>query len=630
MKSNNRTAVTGPNLLISSAQCRRTRLAICLLIFFTAFGVRLLSWHDTRLEVGKVQTAVTADYQRVAQLLRQGGIASFLSSSSPLSDLNTLGHPPGYSILMSVFGSTTAIQFVQIICDAFAAVMIFLIVAELLPFSAAFIAGMLAAFSPQFAWNSVLLLPDSLAVLPILLAVYCLARTARKPRLATFIIAGALVGVSCWLRANAMLLTFFLAAAVLLFAKCPTNFSLSLTRERDKLKFVGQHTRFALAVIFGTLLIVLPLTIRNAIVWHRFIPLSLGAGQTLLEGIADYDPQGKFGIPNTDVGIMKQEAEQSQRPDYYGTLFNPDGVERERARLSRGFSVIRSHPLWFSGVMAWRAASMLRLERSRLVSTEPPVSHLVGAIDSLKPVWIRTPAELSFSGVGLSPMAKVSYEPSSGRLTLVGDDSRYGDQFSSNLVNVNKNNDYVFTAPISIERGRMRISVVQSGGKVYSSTIVETIENTNAEAQPTNLVQLPFVANSNQQVQVVFSNEASNPPNPLVRVGPIKLFELGPARWLWTRYPRLLVHGLQKIFLTAVILPLAIIGLGLLIIRKHSRALIILTVVPIYFFCVQSIVHTEYRYVLAVDYFLFALAAVALGWVGNLVIAKVAQIRRAT
>ena len=176
MKSSKTTAVTAPDLTIRNSHSRRTRFGICLLIFLTAFGVRILSWHDTRLEVGKVQTAVTAGYQRVAQLLREGGIASFLSSSSPLSDPNTLGHPPGYSILMagvfSLFGeSNSAIQFVQIVCDTVAALMIFLIVAELMPFSAAVIAGTLAAFSPQFAWNSVLLLPDSLAVLPILLAV---------------------------------------------------------------------------------------------------------------------------------------------------------------------------------------------------------------------------------------------------------------------------------------------------------------------------------------------------------------------------------------------------------------------------------------------------------------------------
>src|SRR3977135_2554876 len=130
MKSKNTTTATRPSLSIRNFHSRRT--GICLLIFLTAFGVRLLSWHDTRLEVGKVQTSVSRDYQHVAELLRQGGFASFLSSSSPLSDLTTLGHPPGYSILIaaifSVFGeSNTAVQFVQIVCDALAAVMIFLI-----------------------------------------------------------------------------------------------------------------------------------------------------------------------------------------------------------------------------------------------------------------------------------------------------------------------------------------------------------------------------------------------------------------------------------------------------------------------------------------------------------------------
>ena len=320
----------------------RSRGAIAVVIFLLAFGVRVLSWHDTRLEVGKVQTAVAADYQRVAGLLRTGGLRSFFSSSSPLADLNNLGHPPGYSFLIasiySLRQSETAVQFAQILGDALSVVLIFLIVSELLPLSAGVMAGLLAAFSPQLAWNSVLLLPDSISVLPILLAIYLLAHSLKKPRAINFLIVGALIGLSCWLRANAMLLALFVAAAVLVSR--PANFSLSLPRERDKLKFVGQRWRYALAVVCGTLLIVLPLTIRNAIVFHRFIPLSLGAGQTLLEGIADYDPQGKFGVPPTDVGIMKQEAELYQRPDYYGTLFNPDGVERERARLARGFAII--------------------------------------------------------------------------------------------------------------------------------------------------------------------------------------------------------------------------------------------------------------------------------------------------
>src|SRR5207237_7954013 len=91
--------------VICRSPWRHARVAICLLIFLLAFGVRLLSWHDTRLEVGKVQTGVTADYKRVAELLREGGVASFLSSSSRLSDLSTLGHPPGSSILLALIHS---------------------------------------------------------------------------------------------------------------------------------------------------------------------------------------------------------------------------------------------------------------------------------------------------------------------------------------------------------------------------------------------------------------------------------------------------------------------------------------------------------------------------------------------
>ena len=85
-----------------------------------------------------------------------------------------------------------------------------------------------------------------------------------------------------------------------------------------------------------------PLTIRNAVVFGEFIPVSLGAGQTLIEGIADYDTDGTLGLPQTDVELIRGEAETYQRPDYANSLFTPDGPARDRARLRRGFSVIRA------------------------------------------------------------------------------------------------------------------------------------------------------------------------------------------------------------------------------------------------------------------------------------------------
>lgn len=600
----------------------RTRLAVSAVIFLLAFGVRILSWHDTRLEVGKVQTAVTADYQRVAELLRAGGVRSFFSASSPLADLNNLGHPPGYSILIatvrSVFGSSdAAVQFTQITSDALAAVMIFLIVAELLSLSAGAVAGILSAFSPQFAWNSVLLLPDSISVLPILLAIYLIARAIKKPRLFIFLAAGALIGLSCWFRANAMLLTFFVALAVLLLLRSPTNFSLSRYRANDKLKFVGRNWRFAAAVICGTLLVVLPLTLRNAIVFRRFIPTSLGAGQTFLEGIADYDHEGRFGIPQTDMGILKQEAEIYQRPDYYDTLFHPDGVERERARLRRGFGVIRSHPFWFAGVMAKRASSMVRLERARLISTQPAVSHTFDS--NAQPSSVIDVYELVKQLAPSSAKTTVDFNSVPSVLDIVLDNSRYGVQATWPLT-VQPDTDYVLRTAIKVESGRMRISIVGANNKILSTAVVDALESTKPEDQPFIPVQLSFVADA--QPRVVISNEASDRLASKIKISRIELFDLGPARFLWTRYPRFIVYGIQKLFLTAVMLPLAIIGIGVLIFRKQTKALIVLSVVPLYFFTVQSVFHTEYRYVLAVTWFLFAFVGVGVTFGAQFIIPK--------
>src|ERR1051325_2725546 len=123
-----------------------SRLAICILIFLLAFSVRVLTWHDTRLEVGKVQTLVTADYWRIAELFERAGVRGFFSSSSALADLNNLGHPPGYSILIALIhslfgGSQSSVQFAQIIFDAAGAVIISLLVAEFFSSAAATLAG---------------------------------------------------------------------------------------------------------------------------------------------------------------------------------------------------------------------------------------------------------------------------------------------------------------------------------------------------------------------------------------------------------------------------------------------------------------------------------------------------------
>jgi hypothetical protein len=67
-------------------------------------------------------------------------------------------------------------------------------------------------------------------------------------------------------------------------------------------------------------------------------------------------------------------------------------------------------------------------------------------------------------------------------------------------------------------------------------------------------------------------------------------------------------------------LPLALLGAAILVKRRSWKSLILLLSVPAYYFCFQSMLHTEYRYVLAIHYFLFVLVAAAVYEIGRAVL----------
>jgi hypothetical protein len=567
-------------------------------LFIIAFAVRLLTWQDNRFEVKKLETYVTDEYRTGARQLASGDFKAYASN------LNHLSHPPGYSILLAllikVWGdSDSLIQFTQMIPDSAAAVIVFLLVYEMLPLGAAIIAGLLAALSPQFAYYSVVLLPDSLSVLPIILAVYFLVRASKRPRQLTIISAGVCVGISCWMRANALLLAPFLVAVIpILFRR-------------------GQRLRFSAALVAATLVVISPLTIRNYLLYRHFIPLSLGAGQKLLEGIAEYDKEGRFGIPKTDLGIVRQEAEVYSRPDYAQSLFGADGIARDRMRVARGLAVIRAHPAWYLGVMFRRAGTFFRLARVPIASRYPPVTHSLDATERSQPVWSRSPGALIDEGAVASTQARGTLSGDGQTLKLVGDDSKSGDQVATAPVAVRRNSDYVFSFPLQLQEGRMFVSVTDADtGDVLVSTVIDLVEGAPPQEQPLNLLKISFVSGTASRVQLKLSNGASTPIRPTANIGRTDLFELGPANYLGTRFPRFLVRTVQRFYLTAWVLPLAIIGLVLLAHRRQSRIIAVLLVVPVYYCCVESALHTERRYVFVIQYFLLMLAAAALFWIG--------------
>lgn len=548
----------------------RKRFVIICGLFVLALGVRFLTWQDNSRDIGKVQTSVTDGYKDSARQLARGDLRLFVS------DINHMGHPPGYSILLAAifktFGeSDTAIQFVQIVFDAVVVVLFFLIAFEFLPFAAAVICGVLAAISPQFAYFSVVLLPDSLVVPPILLAIWFLIPVQKKPRLTNFAIAGALIGLSCWLRANALLLPVFLALLTPLFVQR------------------GKRLPAAAALLAGALLVIAPVTIKNAIVFHRFIPLSLGAGQTFLEGIADYDEAQRFNIPNTDLGLMRQEAEWSGNPEYAGLLFGRDGIERDRLRIKRGLAVVRSHPFWFAGVVARRGLASTRLDPIPVLNRESPVSYPIP-----------------------------SFSVNEQLLPLETQHDNYGTLHVSETLNVKTDTDCVVYVPVKLERGRLQIKITDEKQKaVLASTNVDLVEGVPASEQPVHNLTVPFVSANHSQVRLGIANFAARDSSALI--GKSRLVELGPSSNQWLRYVRQPLGFVQRFFKTAWVLPFVVIGLVLMVRKRDWQSLAILLAVPAYYLVVQSTLHTERRYVYVIHFFFLILASAALWKIATVV-----------
>jgi len=201
-------------------------------------------------------------------------------------------------------------------------------------------------------------------------------------------------------------------------------------------------------------------------------------------------------------------------------------------------------------------------------------------------------------------------------LRLAGDDSKWGDQLVSPPIVVRGGVDYLIEVPLKLEQGRVLVQVKATGrgDGALASMIVDPLESFAAdEEQPVALVRLPFASGQGGEVRVAISNAAAREGRRTVlHLGEMKLSALGKSASEWTRYPRLLVAGLQWFWKTVWLLPLAIIGLWLLVRARRWPALILLLAVPAYYMCVQSALHTEYRYVLALYYFLFVFVAIAL------------------
>lgn len=616
-------------------------VAICAAIFFIALTVRLLHWQDSSVELAlknSIMHTMGSIYDDEAhRILNEGGV---LIPDTPVESGNAwmIVHPPGYSILMAglfkLFGeSGSLMRLVRVIFSSAGAVLIFFIAAELFPRGVAVIAGLMAALSPHLAYYSLWHSPDSLAPLPILLAVFFLIRAWKRPRLRTVLAAGLMIGLSCWLRSNALLLAPFLTVAMLLLF------------ER------GKRLRYAAAAILATVAIIAPITIRNWVLYRSFIPLSIGAGITMIEGIAEYDTENRFNLPVMDIDVQLEEARRFNRPDYRNNPFSPDGVERDRDRLNRAAGIIRENPGWFFKVMLHRMRFMLRYNDfdpqdrpfnttiAPTVAASPNFRHALTDATEMEPVQIFNPADLLATGETVASEAKAELANKDMLLDIRADNSEKGDQFRSAPIHVEENTDYLLRIPV--RRGARRAAVKVKGVDPRITLVwvgaPAPKKNKKAERdavgdfddeQPPTVLQLPFASGDLNEVRLVLSSDGPPVNEHLVQVGEARLFELGPTGYCWTRAPRAIIRGIQKnFFKTNLMLSLIAIGILLLALARRRGELLILLAVPVYYLLAQSFFHTEYRYILAMHYFLFVIAAATLYVAGKAAWQAALQIR---
>ncbi len=327
-------------------------LSAFLSIFVLAVIVRLLTAYfvGTHLnDAGWFPYGIYNIFDQQANAILSGSAPAFWIGDP--SQTNAAIYPPGYSLwLAMIYGisgirSAHVVQIIQTILDSVSVLLIVVTGANAFKWSVGVAAGILAALSPLLAFYGASPLADAPTSWLVLIGVWMLIRAAKLENAYWALGAGTMIGASCWFRANAFLLMFVWAAALLVYirAKWP------------------KRLLIASAVIIGNLILISPIVIRNSVAFRAFVPTGLGAGTNLWEGIGETGRAAEFGAVYGDGQLLEKERAQLDLPqDEKVTLYWPDGVQRDRERMHKALNVIGSHPIWYAGVMAHRMCGLLK------------------------------------------------------------------------------------------------------------------------------------------------------------------------------------------------------------------------------------------------------------------------------
>lgn len=279
------------------------------------------------------------------------GRASFFWIDDP-THTDSAVYPPGYPLWLAFIYKVTGtrsvvtVQNIQWVLDAFSVLLVAGIGATAFGWRAGLWAGWIAALWPLLALYGAIPLADAPTSWIVLGGAWMLLLAARRQSVAYALGAGALVGASCWLRANAMLLAVFWALSLLLFVRASPR----------------RRALVCASVALGALLLLAPVVVRNVITFHAFVPTGLGVGTNLWEGIGETERgAAEFGAQGNDSEVIEEERKAMGVPE--GAPFNlyyPDGVRRDRERTRKALAIITAHPVWYAGTVLRRMIAVLK------------------------------------------------------------------------------------------------------------------------------------------------------------------------------------------------------------------------------------------------------------------------------
>lgn len=343
-------------------------------VFAAAFAVRSLYAVDqapVMYSPEQMGTRMAQRYDDTAiEILRGEGVL-FPRVKDP-AKTGLAARPPGYALYLVLVYETIgrgffAAQLVQNTLTSLCCVLLALVTTRLVSWPAGVLAGAVAALAPQLGYVSALVLPDALSALPLLAALLILAwaHPDGRPGVWASALAGALVGAGVWLRPNVVLLPPFLSLVLIAVS-------------RDRLRGL----KHAIALSLAAVAVVIPITIRNYVVFGEFVPVSTNGGLTLWQGVADAGGR-EVGARRHDTLVAEEEAVRYGDPRYRDWWAEPDGIWRDQERYRRAGEVIRANPLRFARLMLARMGEMLSYASGEapLVAREaPPLAALAGAM----------------------------------------------------------------------------------------------------------------------------------------------------------------------------------------------------------------------------------------------------------